>query len=450
VKRTAAWAALLAVYFWWFSWDSLRVKFAPDDLMNIHHYWRLTGAELARQFLAPWNGGYRPMGAAFYLPLFRWFGLEPWPYHAAMLLLLLANAWLVFRLARALGCSPTASGVAGLLACYHAGLSFLYFNTSFIYDALCAFFYLAAAGYYVAARASGRLGARDLAVFLALHFGALHSKEMAVTLPAIVLAYEVFCQKRRQWAGVFLSAALNLPFLYGVFFGRETFIGLSIYKPALSAARIFAFHRDSLADLFLSWHFFSLGWVLAVWALLTAVAWRRRHPVLRFCWCWFLITPLPLELLEGRTSACLAIPFYGLAILAGTALTDSAEWVAKRLGGRRAVFAGIVAAAMLAWAWQNARLKRDLIRPQMEGLGQETWSIIRQLRELNPRVGRESTVVFLNDPFEGFDMAFIAELWFRQPGLNIRLNRKTPFTNEELTNVEHLFSFEGGRLVQTR
>lgn len=444
-------AAALAAYFWFFSWDAVAVKFAPDDLMNLGHYWRLSGRELLVQFAAPWTGGYRPMGAVFYLPLLKAFGLNPAPYHVAMLLILLANVFLVYRLARALGCSETAGGVAALLACYHGGLSFLYFNTSFIYDALCAFFYLAALGYYAAVRSSGRqLGARQVTAFLAMHFCALQSKEMGFTLPAVLLAYEIFCQKKRQYAGVLLAGALNLPFLYGLLFGRESFIGLSIYKPELSAARVFAFHRDSFADLFTSWHSFNLQWVLAVWAALTLLAWWRRHPVLRFCWCYFLITPLPLELLEGRTVACLAIPFYGLAIFAATVLTDAAEGVARRLGGRRGVVAVVVAAAVIPWAMHNARLKRDLIRQQMQELGRETWSVIRQLRDLHPTVRPNSTLVFLNDPFDGFDMAFIAELWFRQPGLIIKLHRKTPFTPEELARVDHVFTYEAGRLGQLR
>jgi hypothetical protein len=114
------------------------------------------------------------------------------------------------------------------------------------------------------------------------------------------------------------------------------------------------------------------------------------------------------------------------------------------------VFATVVAAGVIPWAVHNALLKRELIRPQMEQLGQETWSVIRQLRDLNPKVRPKSTIVFLNDPFEGFDMAFIAELWFRQPDLYIKLHRKTPFTAEELAAAEHLFTYEEGRLVQLR
>jgi hypothetical protein len=59
-------------------------------------------------------------------------------------------------------------------------------------------------------------------------------------------------------------------------------------------------------------------------------------------------------------------------------------------------------------------------------------------------------VVFLNDPFEGWDMAFIAQLWFRDRSLEIRLDRKTPFTPEELAQADHVFTFADGRLLQVR
>lgn len=448
------WAALWIACFVYFSRHAVRVKFAPDDLMNMEHYWRLSGSKVLLQLVAPWTGGYRPMGAAFYLPLLRTFGLDPAPYHVAMLAILLANVFLVYRFARALGCAETPSGVAALLVCYHPGLSFLYFNTSFIYDALCAFFYLAALGYYVSVRGSGRrLGATQLAVFLALHYGGLLSKEMAMTLPAVVLAYEWVCQKHRQISGAMLAGALNLPFLYGLFGGRDPLAGLSIYRPELSAARVFAFHRDAFADLFVSWHTFNIAWVLGIWIAFTIVAWWPKRPFLRFCWLFFVITPLPLELLEGRTNACLAIPVCGLAIFAAVLVTESASAVADLVRQpriRRAVFAAIVTAALAPWAVHSAILERRLIRPQMRELGEETWAVIRQLRDLKPTVRQNSVIVFLNDPFDGFDMAFIAELWFRQPGLNIRLDRKTPFSPEELAKADHVFSFEKGQLTQIR
>jgi hypothetical protein len=56
-------------------------------------------------------------------------------------------------------------------------------------------------------------------------------------------------------------------------------------------------------------------------------------------------------------------------------------------------------------------------------------------------------VAFLNDPFDGWDMAFIAELWFRDKSLQFHLQRKTPLPPEELAKMT-VFDFQNGRLVQ--
>ena len=65
------------------------------------------------------------------------------------------------------------------------------FVGAFIYDVLCGFFYLAALTYYVHIRKKDIIFAPlQLLIFLVLYVLALNSKEMAVTLPVIVLIYE--------------------------------------------------------------------------------------------------------------------------------------------------------------------------------------------------------------------------------------------------------------------
>ena len=76
--------------------------------------------------------------------------------------------------------------------------------------------------------------------------------------------------------------------------------------------------------------------------------------------------------------------------------------------------------------------------------------MIAQFRALNPHVRPHSTVVFLNDPFEQWDMALIAELWFHDRTLNIRLQKKTPFSEAELAKVDYLFDYRDGKLVLVR
>jgi hypothetical protein len=189
--RRLAFVLLTLTYFLYFNWDGLRARFAADDMMNMVLYWRMKPLRLLLNLFMPWRGAYRPIGSLFYLPLLQLFGLNPLPYHAAMLAILLANLYLVYRFARRLGCGELQSGLAALIVAYHAGLSMLYYSTAFIYDVLCFSFYMSAFLCYARVRAQGRLlRGRETALVMGLYLCALNSKEMALTLPMVLLAYE--------------------------------------------------------------------------------------------------------------------------------------------------------------------------------------------------------------------------------------------------------------------
>ena len=95
--QMAGLALFLLAYFIYFSWDALRVHFAPDDMMNLGFAWTPMPFELvARQFL-PWRAFYRPMAGLFYAPILHVFGLNPRPYHIAIFCILLANVYLLFH-----------------------------------------------------------------------------------------------------------------------------------------------------------------------------------------------------------------------------------------------------------------------------------------------------------------------------------------------------------------
>lgn len=252
-------ALFLLAYFLYFSWDSLGVRFANDDMMNIAKCWMLGPLQLLGAQLMPWRGYERPMAGLIFMPILSGFGLNPVPYHAAMLAVLLVNVYLFYRFARLLGCGELAAGLAALIACYHPGLSQLYFNTAFIYDALCCFFYLGAFNYYVAIRQRGRvLCGREVAAFLGLYLCALNSKEMALTLPVVLLAYEWIYHACPGW-GVrelvawirgpglvaLLAALLNLVYVYGKAFGFDPLMKYPGYRPVFSLSRFTDFHKKS-------------------------------------------------------------------------------------------------------------------------------------------------------------------------------------------------------------
>ena len=299
--RKPAFALLTLVYFLYFNWNGLWARFGADDMQNMVGCWRPAPVRLLLDALLPWHGAYRPMAGLFYLPLLHFFGLNPMPYHAVMLAILLGNLYLMYRFARRVGCAELQAGIATLLVAYHAGLSMLYYNTAFVYDVLCFSFYIGAFLCYARVRAQGRLlRASETALVLGLYLCALDSKEMALTLPIALLAYEWIYHpedgRPAAWtpSGIarwlrgpgrvmLYCAVLNLVYLDGKAFGPNALMNSPAYRPELSLHRVFAFERTAMGDLLLSWETFDWRGVVAVWVLLAWLAWRRRRPVLRFC-----------------------------------------------------------------------------------------------------------------------------------------------------------------------
>ncbi len=446
---------LLAAYFVWFNWESVRVPFAADDLMNLAEHWRHPWREIYGNFLL-WRDFYRPMGGMFYVPIFRAFGLNPAPFHAALLALVLLYVGLAYRLARVLGAEPLEAWLAALILAYHAGIANLYYETSHIYDVLCGIFYAGALIAYARPRSQGRAPRPgETAAFFALFLAALNSKEMAVTLPAMLLAYEWIYRRgkgRTFWtigiAGVMAAVAIYGRVLVGLLHAQG-------YAATFSLARVADFQRQQFEDLFFAWKYD--GWVMiaAVWLAATYVAWRTGRPLLRFAWIFIVVTPLPLEVLEARRMAALAVPFLGWAMLAAVAALGVARALAGAVAGdpgfRRLspnLRLGVVLGVMIvSWAaWNRMFYVRD-IRKAMFETGAQTAEVIRAFQAVRPQVRPRSTVVFLNDPFDGWDMAFIAELWFHDRTVTVRLQKKTPLPAEELARADYLFDWRGGRLV---
>lgn len=457
--RRIAFAVLLLAYFLHFTWAALDVHFASDDMMNLSGYWRMKPLQLlAAQFL-PWRGFYRPMAGLFYVPLFRAFGFNPAPFHAVILLILLANVYLTYRLARLLGCRELAAGLAAFAVAYHPGLTNLTYNIAFIYDVLCCFFYLAALTYYIRIRASGRtLTARQMAAFLALYLCALNSKEMAATLPIILLVYEGLYQKRRVFRLAGFAGVLDALYVYGKVFRPDALASEPGYHLVFSWARWIDFQIRSFSDLVEKWDYFAWTGAIVLWLLLFYLAWRRPRPELRFCCLFLWIAPFPIEFLPGRAGACLYVPFIGWAIFVAVIAVDLADRAAVFLAGdpvfrhlgRRGAFALLIALLVCVSMRRNEDLHRSYVEPAMAHTGTLTWDVIQQFRALHPRVRPHSFVVFLNDPFVDWDMAFIAELWFRDRTVEIRLQRKTPLPPGDLARADYLFDYRDGRLVQVR
>ena len=138
-----------------FSAPGVWADFTPDDLMNIHGAWNEPLSHWATAAVKYWSPAYRPAGSLFLGGFYRMFGFNPLPFRLALGLLLLLNAVLVWRLARALGAPEEASWLAAALSGVHLNFQSLYYNGGFCYDILCFTFFYASAGLVRASAAGG-------------------------------------------------------------------------------------------------------------------------------------------------------------------------------------------------------------------------------------------------------------------------------------------------------
>ncbi|HEV2446458.1 MAG TPA: hypothetical protein VGS58_11070, partial [Candidatus Sulfopaludibacter sp.] len=228
-------AILIGTYFFRLVRPSLHVYFSPDDLMNLQVSWTQSLASLVRANLLFFESSIfgRPLGSVWYRAIYHLAGLNPVPFHAANLVILALNIALAFALARRLSGSPETGAIAALLFCYRPQMAYLYFNTGFIYDVLCCFFYLAALLLYVEVRRRGMLpGLGGLAGLCVLYILALNSKEMAVTFPVILTTYELLYHRpslssfrhwpMREGRAIVVTGIMTLAFVIGRIAGAQS------------------------------------------------------------------------------------------------------------------------------------------------------------------------------------------------------------------------------------
>ena len=223
---------LLIAYFLHFALPARHGGFREDEMMNLWTYWYVGALQSLTAFAKFWTPSYRPGGALYYLPLYHFFGLNPFPYRIVQISILALTIPIAYYLARLLASSRSVAFLAILAFCYHPYVANLVFVGAFIYDVLCGLFYLAALTYYIHFREQGvSLRPAQLLIFLLPFVLALDSKEMAVTLPVIILTYEFLKATRwadwkalRRWSWRYatpslMAGAVTAIYLYGKVYG---------------------------------------------------------------------------------------------------------------------------------------------------------------------------------------------------------------------------------------
>ena len=445
----------VAVWFVAFTWRALFAHFNPDDVMNIYYPWSRGPWKLAVALVRFPSAYYRPMGSLFYAVLYHFFGLNPLPYHAAQLVLLLLNMVLAWRVARLLTGSDLVAGFTALFTCYHPMMLWLDYYCSFVYDVLCFTFFFAALNVYLTARQSGQsLTLRRLLAFLLLYVGALDSKEMAVTLPVMVLAYELLRWGRKaRLAPALIAAAMTAAYIYGKTRGPDALIRIPAYRPVFTWHRFLESNAWYLGDFFCCPGFFSSGPVLLIWAVLLVVVLRVRKPHLMWAWVFVVATPLPIAFLTLRGEAVLCIPLFGWALMAASLIVTAAEWIARDtvFRGRAPVFIRTAVFVVVLGLAANFMIRESrYLSPAVPRYEGTVGYSIQQVETLQPHLPPHSSAIFLNDLFTTWTMYFISQLVWCDPTLHVYLQHETPKTQAEIEKMDYVFRWTDRGLVRVK
>lgn len=181
--------------------NSLSNGFVFDDYVVIvqNKYLTARGADFLSFFnhayfkIAGGEASYRPVATLSYYLIHLAAGLNPFYYHLSSVLLHILNVLLVYRLARLILKNPLAALVAGLLFACHPVQTETVDCIAYNEDLLACFFYLLAFIWYLKAtpedakKTAVKYYSGSLICFLL----GLLSKEMAITLPAVLLLYDL-------------------------------------------------------------------------------------------------------------------------------------------------------------------------------------------------------------------------------------------------------------------
>lgn len=423
-RRRALLACLGLTLYWLVSAaPAVNSGFALDDLMNLHVYWERGIAGTLLDNLRFWSTAYRPMGGLYYLPVYRAFGLDPWPYHVVTAALVLANTLLAFLFTRRISGSLAAGVTAGGIACAHAGMTDVYLVTSGIYDVAVVFWGLLLLLAYVSWRDD--LTLLRTAALCGLLAAAFNSKEIAIVLPAAIAAYEVLVhglRPDRRLALLGVLAALSGAYLAGKLTGPESLKHVEAYRMAFSLDRYSGNNAFYLKEILYYATPVNGAWSLAAfWGVIAALgAWSRRG-MLQWACVFAAIVTLPISFIPRRGGASLYLPLVAWAILLALAAAETGRRWTLRSGRPWTVFAAAFVCGFFIFAARdNWSLRARMLREGQAPLR----AVLARFPDLErPPAG--SSVLFLRDPYpEDFTTFFMARLTWDDPTLSVHLASK--------------------------
>jgi hypothetical protein len=427
--------------------------------MNIANYWEKGWPKLIAAQFHFYSSYFRPMAGLFYLPIYERFGLNPLPYRIVILGILAANALLAYYAAKLLSRSPLVAALAAIFTSYHGRMFIVYYNTSHIYDVLCFFFWFSAFVWYLRIRVRGSyLNLWQTLILLVLYVCALNSKEMAVTLPVILVAYEcvsagaVSTWPQRRYGPLAVLSVVTLVYVVGKNLGSDALSKMDGYRAVYTVGRFLDNNAHYAREILYHDHDFTKPGMVAIWLILGWLAFRRPRPYLRWALVLTILGAAPIGFIPARGGGWLNIPLFGYALFAAAIIADAARWLSRERWFARLPCGAVrlvLTCAVVIW---YGALMHDL---QQEKLGDwvrsqnPTWSAIQNMERIRPEIRPGARILFLNDPVTDWEMYFIARLVLRDRNAIITLQEQEsePLTPEEIERYHHVLKFDENNVL---
>ena len=381
---------------------TLNTYFLVDDFAFVHTFHNLTASQFLRLFhtdLGQFVWGdtrqeFRPLYSLYYAAGYHLWGLRPWGYHLCSILVHLIVAAMVFLIAKSLAAGETRrAGFAGLLFAVqppHAQATSLI--VGLVAESFPALLYLTAFLCFIHFRSRGLV--RYFAISALAFTGCLLTKESAVTLPLMLVFYDLFRivageeslspnKGQSPWEpwrklilpyaafGTLLLAYLEwrrivfASYLREAGWGRQGQYGvanptgfwLHFIHLAMRFWKLQAFNFQNLFPYSSAAEGLVLGLYL-VWAFSLL---RRRSDcrrsvalVLYFGLAWYLISNLPY-LIEGNVIYHLYLPTAGVSIAIAFLALPFCREPGKEARCSRLVGMGFLIAISFTQLWKNNR-----------------------------------------------------------------------------------------------
>jgi hypothetical protein len=299
---------------------------------------------------------------------------------------------------------------------------------------------------------------------------------MAVTLPIIVLIYEVLrCHRWTNWRAFFhwswsiagpslVAAVLTVLYVYGKTHGSGSLTRYSPYRPDISWHNFFTSNTTFVSDLLYLTHPISPITLLGLWGLVFIYAFLRGDRTLQLMAFWVVIVPLPIAFLVPlRAGACLYLLLFGWAMIFATVVIDlvtlisksriligqgigasAATGAASRHTGASAfrIAAVLLVASGLAIFTRYENQRYGTVRALLS-VGQQVSHLIEALKSLHLQPPPQSTIL-IRIPDNAFRNkwhgVFIAYLLWNDHSLQISLEGVPQMTPQQFAKVDYIIS----------